>query len=107
MMSSNSQISTEPVLSAKEPEDKEQAPVATEATPETCLNNSGLMIALAVIMVSLLVPVGILAQKIKNLKNDVPTSEMAKFESTQSAKKLNIKPEDSVEANLKVNEENK
>ena len=56
-------------------------------------------------MVSLMVPVGILAQKIKNLKNDVPTSEMSNFESTQSKKQLNIKPEESVEAHLKKEEE--
>ena len=83
-------------------EEKEEAPVAVEAIPETCLNNSGPIMALAVVIVTLLVPVVILIQKIKGLKKNVPTSEMSKLESSNSKKQLNIRPDDSVEMNLNL-----
>lgn len=51
-------------------------------------------------MVTLLVPIGILAQKIKNLKSTQQHMEMTNFDSTMSKKNLNIKPEESVEAHL-------
>lgn len=86
----------EPTLATGTEKKDELAVGATQ-----CLNNSGLMIALAIVMVSLMVPVGILAQKIKNLKSGEATSEMTNFESTQSKKQLNIKEMESVEASLK------
>jgi len=43
------------------------------------------MIALAIVIVSLMVPVGILAQKIKNIKSEKKeTLEMSNFDSTNS-----------------------
>lgn len=79
-MVSNNQIATEPALTSEAK--KGELPAAALATPETCPNNYGVIIALAIVMVSLMVPIGILAQKIKNLKNAAPTSEMANFDST-------------------------
>ena len=105
-MTANNQISTDPALLSTEI--KKEAPVARASSTETCANDYGLMIALAIVMVSIMVPVGILAQKIKILKAqlEIPTSEMAKFDSAPSKKQLNIKPEESVEAHLKKDEVN-
>lgn len=58
------------------------------------------MIALAIVMASLMVPVGILAQKIKNLKEDESEQEM-----TSPQKGLDVRPAESVEEMIKKQEE--
>jgi len=55
-----------------------------------------------------LIPVGVLAQKIKNLNSGDATNEMQNFDSTMSKNQLNLqKPEESVEQSLKKEEDKK
>lgn len=59
---------------------------------------------MAVVFVSLLVPLGYLVQQIKNLKSDSET-ELKNFDSAASKNALKAKPQESVEAHLKKDED--
>lgn len=60
------------------------------------------MIALCLVSVSLLVPIGVLVSKIKNLTNEQSATEMSKFDSTQSKQALKLHEyKESAEAELK------
>lgn len=77
---------------------KEQAPVKVETASETCSDNSTMIVVLSILAVSLLVPMGVLVTKIKNIKSKASHTEMSQFESTQSKQTLKLQVEASEEA---------
>jgi hypothetical protein len=48
------------------------------------------MVVLCIIAISLLVPIGVLVSKIKNIVNQGASTELAQFESTQSKQHLKL-----------------
>lgn len=99
----------EPSVSAKSSSDtpvtsqlKKNAAVANNANTGTCQDNTAVMIALCLISVSLLVPIGVLVSKIKALNSEASATELTKFDSTQSKQALKLHEyKESAEAELK------
>lgn len=85
---------------------KEEAVAKETASEEECLDNTPLAIVLIVLTVSLMVPIVVLASKIKDLNQDAGTNELQDFDSTLSKKTLKLEANaESVEKQLQVMEE--
>lgn len=81
---------------------KKDSAVVSNANTGTCQDNTAVMIALCLISVTLLVPIGVLVSKIKSMNSEESSTEMSKFDSTQSKQALKLHEyKESAEAELK------
>lgn len=78
---------------------KKETAVVNNAAP-TCQDNTPIMVALVIVSITLLIPAGVLASKIKNLNAEKPAA-VIEFESTQSKAALKLAMAESAEESLK------
>ena len=67
---------TQVVETDSETELVQQKKESAAVSSGTCQDNSPILVALSIVVITLLIPIGVLANKIKNLNADEPASEM-------------------------------
>jgi len=81
-------MSTQGIISAAplQIQKSELAPNKASTEETTCSDNTPVMIAMSIVIIALLVPIGVLVSKIKSL-NQEETTEMQEFGSNQKVLK--------------------